>query len=173
MTPCRTILALLLVAGTALPAVAAGEHEVYWQTGFTASNSPYRTIAGIGGGPGYRWQATDALSVHAEMRGLLLLGRAASLTAGASHHWQIGPWHPAIGLQLTTFVGDQVRFVPPGQAIPPTGLPWALQARLQPLRFRLGPMSASALAVDLGAGVDHGALAPALALSLLEIGWQL
>lgn len=46
----------------------------------------------------------------------------------------------------------------------------AVQLRLDPLRFRSGRWTAEVLRVEIGAGWDRGALAPAFGATLAEVG---
>jgi hypothetical protein len=156
----------------ATPVARAAQHELYLASGGGYFSSPARLVAGYGGGPGYRVHLTESVSVHSELRWLGFLGNAVSISAGATYAWQRGGWQPAAGLQLTGWVGDQVRIVTADAPDPALPLAVSMQARLQPLRFTRGAFCTSALSVDVGAGVERKHAALALLFSLLEIGYR-
>ncbi|MFM2415321.1 MAG: hypothetical protein RL385_44 [Pseudomonadota bacterium] len=169
----RTLLAIGLTAllGAAFPALAA-EHEVYAVSGAGYLSSPSRLLAGVGGGPGYRLHLTPALAVHTEVRWLGLLGNAWSISAGGIYSMAMGPWRPGAGLQITGFLGDQVRIVSSTAPDPVSPFGVSLQARFVPLRFEQGSAQCSVLGFDLGGGIDHGHASFSLLFSLLEIGYR-
>jgi hypothetical protein len=167
-----SILALTLGMLAATPCAHASRHEVYLQSGGGYFSSPARVIAGYGGGPGYRYHLSGSVAIHVELRWLGFLGNAWSFSSGATYEWAVKSWHPAIGLQLAGFLGDQVRIVSSASPDPVPRFALAMQARLAPLRFVRGSASATVLGFDVGAGVDGGKPALALLFSLLEIGFR-
>jgi hypothetical protein len=167
---------LLAIGLTALllpaPSALAAEHELYVVSGGGYLSSPSRLLAGYGGGPGYRLHLTPAMALHTEVRWLGLLGNAWSISAGGTFSLGMGPWRPAAGLQITGFLGDQVRIVSSTDPEPVGPIGVILQARFVPLRFVQGSAQCSLLGLDLGGGVDRGHASFSLLFSLLEIGYR-
>jgi hypothetical protein len=168
------VLGAALGACVALAGVAAraSSHEAYAQAGGTYYASPARVFAGLGAGAGYRVHLASWLALYAEARYVALVGHAGAFAAGALVHVRVRAWDPAVGAHAVVIVGDQVRVVTPQEPDPLPPVMWALQLRLQPVRFTHQRFSVATLGVDVGFGVDRGAGALALSVTLLEVGYR-
>lgn len=148
----------------------AGTHEFYLATGLVVSTSARRVLAGIGGGPGYRLRLGPSFALHADVKQLVFLGRATVAAVGASYRYNWAhSWTPLAGVSLVGLAGDRIEVVTPGADQLP-GLSFGAQARLGLLRFEEGPLTASALQVDVGAGLDGKSVGLLFGLTLLEVG---
>jgi hypothetical protein len=169
----RATLGAIAGAGALLATQRAGAvtpHEVYGFLGGEYYSSPARVLAGLGGGVGYRFYATEALTLHAEARWLLFVGNAFSAAIGGTYALRFGAWRPAVGLQIVAYLGDQITVLTPANPQAPTPIAWSVQARFAPLRFTQGAFTVSALVLDVGGGYDGGGFATAIGASIGEMG---
>jgi hypothetical protein len=148
----------------------AGTHEVYVTTGFDLYASDRRVIAGLGGGPGYRFHFTNHLAAHVEGHWVSYLGSAFLGAVGGTYDFRFHDWEPSLGLQAIVVAGDQIEVTSSSHTDPAPRAAWAVQARVAPLRFRHAPFVVSVLGFSYGYGDDAKSRATAVGFSIIEIG---
>lgn len=90
----------------------------------------------------------------------------ASINAGL--HTTVGTWRPAVGVDVTGYVGTTMPVVTDDIPQISGDAELALQARIEPLRFTEERWTASALRLDSGAGWERAR--PVLAVGLTAVG---
>lgn len=158
-------------APTAGPAPsAAPRSEIYVPVGLSAFAGQSHLLVGLGGGIGYRYAASDRVSLYADARLGHYTGTIGTLTAGVTLGLQRRAWNPQLGLGGLLFLGDGVRILSSSQPSVPAKSAFALALRISPLRFVHGRLSGSALSTDLGCGLEPSGCVLALSVSILETG---
>lgn len=156
---------ILLVA-----AALAGNTTVGFGTGLDARLGKGAVFVGYGGGPWVAHRLDEHWDVHGDARLLLLAGATGLLRGGVGARVQRGSWSPGVGLDAAVFLGASLRAVTAEHpALAPDVAP-VVQLRLDPLRFTWNHTTAEVLRLQVGAGVDRGELAPAVGVTVVEVG---
>lgn len=154
-----------------LPALAlAAEIAAGWGVGLDARLGSGAVYVGYGGGPSVSVGLSDHLDAHAEVRWLTLAGSTWLYRAGVAARARATGWRPGAGLDLALFHGASLRAITDENPTLAADVAGVVQARLSPLRWEGERGYAEALRVEAGAGLDRGALAPALGLTVVEAG---
>jgi len=163
------LLALVAPQARADAPVAPPRFSVGWGTGVDARLGKGAVFVGAGAGPALTVRLSDALDAHAEARWLTLASSTWLVRGGVSAHATVGTWRPALGLDVTGYLGATLRAVTAENPDLAGDSALAVQARIDPLRFSRGRWTASALRVDIGAGWDRGEPALAIGATLAEV----
>jgi hypothetical protein len=161
------------------PEPEPGRHEIYWHSGANVVTGTQRLIAGLGGGPGYSFHLTPALSLVAEVRFLVVAGNSYAVSAGGEYGLARGFWQPSLGLFGRAFFGGAIEVIDSEEPQSPPGNAGSLDVAVNALRFARGPYTASVLGFSLGIGLEDVTVGirgrPTLGLSLtfLSVGRRL
>lgn len=152
-----------------LAAVALG-----WGTGVDARLGSGAVFLGFGGGPTVTVALPKHFDLHAEARWLVLAGNASVYRLGAGWSADLGKgWSPGLGLDVGLFQGAALRAVTEENPVFAPDVAPVLQLRLDPLRWRGERFTAEALRLQVGSGLDRGAPALSVGVTLAEVGIRL
>ena len=153
-----------------VPAPATQRSEIYVPVGLAAFAGQSHLLVGLGGGIGYRYAASDRVSLYVDARLGQYTGTVGTVAGGASLGLHHRGWNPQLGLGFLAFLGDGVRILSSSEPTLPPKAAFALALRVSPLRFVYGRLSGSALSTDLGCGLEPSGCVLAMSVSILETG---
>jgi hypothetical protein len=162
--------ALILGVTAVVPQARAQRHELYWQAGADFLNGPNELIAGIGGGPGYRFLASESWQLMAETRFLVMAGNRVSMAVGGAYEFGSGSWRPSVGIFGHLYLGHRLLIIDSDDPEPASLPAVALALRLSPLQFTNARYSVTALALSPAVGVTSSPLPVGFSLTLLAVG---
>lgn len=157
---------ILLVA-----AALAGTTTFGFGTGLDARLGKGAVFIGYGAGPTVRHTFDDTWDIHGEARLLVLAGATGLVRVGVGAQLTRGSWSPGVGLDAGLFLGASLRAVTAENPVLAPDLAPVLQLRLDPLRFSGDTWTAEVLRLQVGAGLDRGEVAPAIGVTVVEVGF--